>query len=420
MQTIYKIIYNLLLPVLFSIFKIIGFFNKKVRDTIKARKNLMKSLRQQAKSLDKEKKIIWVHSASMGEFEQAKPLIEKLYHEGKHNIVVTFFSPSGYENQKNYKFAHLITYLPFDFLWSAKKFVSILKPDYAIITRYDLWPNILWELKKSQTQIYLIDATMKDSSPRLYPIVRNFHKYIFNQFNKIFAISEKDKRNLLKFGIKDEILEVVGDTRYDRVYQKSREFINKSLLDEKIIYNKNIMVFGSSWNDDQKNYLESLLKLHKEDDKLLSIIVPHEPTKEHISEITEKIDISYIFYSNISNYKDEKIIIVDCIGLLLALYKYAKVAFVGGSFKQGIHNVLEPAVYGIPVLYGPVIENSQEAKLLVKEGAGFVFNNNDEFYSLVKGLLYNQDKLNEIRKISQLIFENNIGATEKIYSMVKS
>ncbi len=420
MQPIYKIIYNLLLPLLFSIFKIIGLFNKKVRNTIEARKDLMKNFREQTKSLEKGKKIIWVHSASMGEFEQAKPLIEKLYLDGKYNIVVTFFSPSGYENQKNYKFAHLITYLPFDFLWSAKKFVSILRPDFSIITRYDLWPNLLWELRKKQTQIYLIDATMKDSSPRLFPVARNFHKYIFNQFNKIFAISKKDKRNLLKFGIKEEIIEVVGDTRYDRVYQKSREFVNKSLLDEKIVTNKNVMVFGSSWNDDQNNYLESLLKLHREDEKLLSIIVPHEPTKEHIDEIIEKIDLSYILYSNISNYKDEKIIIVDSIGLLLALYKYAKIAFVGGSFKQGIHNVLEPAVYGIPVLYGPVIENSQEAKLLVKEGVGFVFNNNDKFYSLVKELLYDQNRLNEIKKFSQSIFEKNIGATDKIYNMIVS
>lgn len=420
MQLIWKIVYNLLLPFIYLVFNILRFFNKKIDKTIKARKDLLENLSKDVIKLKSNKKIVWIHSPSMGEFEQAKPLIEKLYQAGEFNIVVTFFSPSGYENQKNYKLADIITYIPFDFLWKIKKFLSILKPDFAIFTRYDIWPNTLWELKKNSVQVFLIDATLKDKSPRLMPIVKNFHKYLFNQFDKIFAISENDKKNLLKFDIKNDVIDVVGDTRYDRVYIKSKEQVDKQLLNNEIVNNNNVIVFGSSWYDDQKNYLEGLLKLHKEDENLLSIIVPHEPTDEHIKEITDKLDISYISYSQIDKYNGEKIIIVDCIGILLSLYKYAKLAFVGGSFKQGIHNVLEPAVYGIPVIYGPKIDNSQEAKLLVKEEIGFIFESNDEFYNLVKSLLYDKNKLENIKNKAQILFEKNIGATETIFSKIKS
>lgn len=420
MQLIWKIIYNLLLPFVFIVFNILRVFNKKIDKTIKARKNLLENLKKDIAKLNPNKKIVWIHSPSMGEFEQAKPLIEKLHQEGEFNIVVTFFSPSGYENQKNYKLANIITYIPFDFLWNIKKFLSILKPDFAIFTRYDIWPNTLWELKKNSVKVFLIDATLKDNSPRLMPVVKNFHKYLFNQFDKIFAISENDKKNLLKFDLKNDVIDVVGDTRYDRVYIKSKEQVDKQLLKNEIVENKSVIVFGSSWYDDQKNYLEALQNLHKEDNNMLSIIVPHEPTEEHIKEITEKLDSSHILYSQIDKYKGEKIIIVDCIGILLSLYKYAKLAFVGGSFKQGIHNVLEPAVYGIPVLYGPKIDNSQEAKLLVKEEIGFVFENNDDFYKLVKTLLYDKNKLENIKNKAQILFEKNIGATEAIFSKIKS
>lgn len=416
MEILWKIIYNIFTPLLFLVFKFIGIFNSKIRYTLKVRKNLFKVLEDKLLKIDASKPTIWFHSSSMGEFEQTKPLLEKYYSSNEYNIVVTFFSPSGYENQKNYQFAHVISYLPLDFYCLSKKFVEKIKPSKVFFTRYDLWPNLLWILQKKNVKTYFIDATLKDSSLRLLPIIKSFHISIFKVFDMIFTISENDKKNILKFEVDTNKIIVAGDTRYDRVYNKSLDAKNTKLLDDKVINNKKIIIFGSSWLADQNHYLEGLKKLLNEEENLLAIIVPHEPTKEHIKEITEKLDHKYILYSNISEYIDERIIIIDKIGLLLTLYQYANIAFVGGSFEQGIHNVLEPAVYKIPVIYGPKIENSQEAKLLIKEGVGFIFNNNEEFYFLVKDLLDDNDKREQILEKLKEIFSANIGAAERIFN----
>lgn len=417
MKIIWKIFYNyLVLPVLYTLLRFAGLFNNKIRTGINGRKRVYENLILSATSLDKTKKLVWFHSSSLGEFEQAKPIIEKLRKEKDVNILITFFSPSGYENSKKYPYANIISYIPFDTINNAKKFITITNPSLSIIMRYDLWPNMINELHKNNIPIYLVDATLRSTSPRKYPFIKSFHKNLFSQLTRILTVSENDAKEFKSFGFNHEKIKAVGDTRFDRVFQRSNLAREKKLLKNELLKDKKVFVAGSTWEQDEEIIFPAFLKLSEVEQNILMIIAPHEPTLLHLEKIENEFSgkINTIRFSHLNNYNGEKIIIVDSIGILLTLYTYAQVAFVGGSFKQNIHNVLEAAVYGIPVLFGPKIDNSQEAKKLLELGGGILINNKREAYKNLR-LLFNDDILrNKLGKISNDYVKSNIGATDKI------
>nr|HPN39261.1 glycosyltransferase N-terminal domain-containing protein [Melioribacteraceae bacterium] len=374
MNLLSSLIYNyFVLPLLFLAFHVIRIFNKKVDSAIKDRKTLFNRLLLEIEKINKTKKNIWFHSSSMGEFEQAKPIIEKLKSSENVNIIVTFFSPSGYNNSLKYSFADVISYIPFDTKHNIKNFIDIIKPNIAVFMRYDIWPNTIWELKERGIPSFIVDATMRENSNRKIIGANKFHKGLFSAFDKILTVSEEDKKNFADFSINDAKIKAVGDTRFDRVYGKSLQAKNKNILRDDIIKDKKVIVLGSSWESDEEVILPAIVKLCKYIKNILVIVVPHEPTVEHL-EWTEhylKNELKTIRFSYLNNYQNEQVIIIDSIGILLTLYYYADIAYVGGSFKQGIHNVLEPAVYGIPVVFGPKIQTSQEARHLVNINGGF-------------------------------------------------
>ncbi len=356
MKQIWSFFYNILIvPTLFVFVRLIGIFNSKVRRGIVGRRRIFEELILNAAALDKSKKLVWFHSSSLGEFEQAKPVIEELKKDSSINILVTFFSPSGLENSKKYPYADLVSYLPFDTKANAKKFITIARPDLAIIMRYDIWPNHIWSMKKEGVTSYLIDATMKPGSPRKFPIIKNFHKILFKDVSKILTVSQIDSKGFKSFDCTDNQLMVVGDTRFDRVYQRSLLAKNRNLIKDEVLKDKKILVAGSTWGLDEDVIIPAFIKLAKFDPDVLLIIAPHEPTLVHLDRIENEFSrqLKTIRFSHLNNYKDERVIIVDSIGILLTLYTYADAAFIGGSFKQNIHNVLEAAVYGVPVLFGP-------------------------------------------------------------------
>jgi len=423
MKKLWYLIYDMLFyPVFQVLILIASLLNKKIKRGLKARKKIISNLIIEFTDLDKTKPLIWVHSSSMGEFEQAKPIIEKLKKEYSINILVTFFSPSGYENSLKYKFADIISYLPLDKTFDLQKFTNITNPKVVILMRYDVWPNMIKVLSDNKIPILLVDATMRSNSKRRIPIIKQFNKIIFNQLKTILTISEEDKNNFLNFDLDKPIIKSVGDTRFDRVYQKSIEASSKNIINTDIIKDKKVIILGSSWEADENVVLPALLKLIKYDSNVLIIIVPHEPTISKIDnlEATFYKKTNTIRFSHLNNYKDERVIIVDSIGILLSLYYYADIAYVGGSFKQGIHNVLEPAVYGIPVIYGPKIENSQEAKKMITINAGFVVHNKKEAYKIFRELTQNETKRKEYGENSKKYVLSNIGATEKIIQEVKT
>lgn len=416
MKTVWFYLYNLIaLPLLKLLIYFLSIFDKKVREGIKGRKRLYEDLIINLTGLDRSKKIIWFHSSSMGEFEQAKPIIEQIKRNIEVNVLVTFFSPSGYKNSLKYPYADIISYLPYDSVGNAKRFVSLVRPSAVLFMRYDFWPNIIWTLSRYKIPSFIVDATMSKKSKRKWPIAKQFHSSLFNNFLKILTISEKDRLSFKDYNISDEKLAVVGDTRFDRVHQKSLDAKRKNLFREQIIKDKKILVLGSTWEADEEVILPAIKKIFEYTDDVLVVIAPHEPTSKRLEELEYALrDVKNIRFSYKNDYSDEKIILVDSIGILLTLYYYADVAYVGGSFKQGMHNVLEPAVYGIPVVFGPKNKNSQEAQKMIELGCGLEIQNKNEAYKIFRDLLSNEEKRKKIGKISYDYVQNNIGATEKI------
>ena len=222
MKKFWSVVYNILfLPLFYLLLRIAGIFNQKINRGIAGRQNLFDELIAGNNLLNRTGKLIWFHSASLGEFEQAKPIIEKLKNEKKENIIVTFFSPSGYENSRKYPHADIISYLPFDTKKNAEKFISIIKPDLFVMMRYDIWPNLVWKLKEMNIPAFIVDATMRENSNRSLPLLRSFHKSLYKDISKILTVSNSDAEAFKLFNIENDVVSVVGDTRFDRVYQKS-------------------------------------------------------------------------------------------------------------------------------------------------------------------------------------------------------
>ena len=421
MKFIFYIFYNyLLLPILYAALRIAGFFNKKIRTGIIGRKRVYEELILNATSINKSKKLIWFHSSSLGEFEQAKPIIEQLKKEKDVNVLITFFSPSGYENSKKYPYADLISYIPFDTKSNADKFISITNPSLVIIMRYDVWPNIITSLSKRNIPIYLVDATLRHDSPRKYPLLKSFHKILFGYLTNILTVSESDAKEFKSFSLDENKVKAIGDTRFDRVYQRSLLAKDKKLINDNILIHKNIFVAGSTWEQDEEVIFPAFIKLSSLDKNIIMIVAPHEPTLLHLDEIENEFAgrLKTIRFSHLNNYSDEQVIIVDSIGILLMLYTYADVAYVGGSFKQNIHNVLEAAVYGNPVLFGPKIQNSQEAKKLADIGGGMIVNNKRQAYRNLRKLFLDDVLRNKMGSISASYVQSSIGATQKILDAI--
>jgi 3-deoxy-D-manno-octulosonic-acid transferase len=422
MKKIWFLFYNgIIIPPLYIAVRIAGLFNNKVRRGIKGRRRIFEELILNSSGTNKLNKLIWFHSSSLGEFEQAKPIIEELKKTKGINILVTFFSPSGYENSKKYPFADLVSYLPFDTKSNADRFIQIVKPNLAVIMRYDIWPNHIWSMRKFNIPCFLVDATMKENSKRKLPIVKSFHKYLFRDVSKILTVSQSDVEGFKGFGCTNKQIKAVGDTRFDRVYQRSLVARSHNLIKEDIFKGKKVLVAGSSWESDEDVILPAFSKLAQHDKDVILIIAPHEPTVVHLEKIENEYagDLETIRFSFLNDYKNEQVIIIDSIGILLTLYTYADVAYIGGGFKQNIHNVLEAAVYGIPVVFGPKYDNSQEAKELLKLGGGIEIRNKREAYKNFRTLFTDDTMRKGMGTVAFNYVQNNLGATGKIIQEIK-
>ncbi|TSA25593.1 MAG: 3-deoxy-D-manno-octulosonic acid transferase [Ignavibacteriales bacterium] len=417
MKNIWYLFYNgIVIPFVKLFLFTAQFFNKKIKIGIKGRKKLFENLIIDLAGIDRGKKMIWFHSSSMGEFEQAKPIIEKLRAEKKINVIVTFFSPSGYNNSLKYPHADIIAYFPYDTPIMTSRFLNLVRPNLAVFMRYDIWPNMIWQLKKKKIPSFIVDATMRSKTSRKWIISKSFHKALYSYVTRILAVSNSDEENFKEFNINGDKIKAVGDTRFDRVYQKSLQAKEKKLFKDRFFDGKKIFVLGSSWESDEEVMLPALIKLMEVNPEIITIIVPHEPTELHLESAEHNFigKFDSIRFSYLNNYKGERVIIIDSIGILFTLYTYAHAAYVGGSFKQGIHNVLEPAVYGIPILFGPKYENSQEAVKLAEIGGGIVVRNKREAYKNLRKIFTDEKLRLSLGKICADYVEKNIGATSKI------
>ncbi|MBI4534819.1 MAG: 3-deoxy-D-manno-octulosonic acid transferase [Ignavibacteriae bacterium] len=416
MKAFWEIIYSYsVIPALWVLLHLFGLFNRKARRGIDGRRNLFDAFSSQVAQL-KPGKRIWFHASSLGEFEQAKPIIAELKRRHPEiRIITTFFSPSGFEHSKKYHLADVISYLPFDTRKHARRFIDILSPDAAVLVRYDVWPNHIWELQRRGIPILIANATMRDRTNRLLPLIKSFHRYVYNAIDDILTVSESDANAFRRFALTHTRIEPIGDTRYDQVSLRSAEARKRHIVPEHILEKKRILVVGSSWPEDEEVIVPAVVRLQEVVENLLLIIVPHEPTVEHIENLEEELygKTSYIRFSALNEYCGERVVIVDSIGILLTLYASAHVAYVGGSFRQGIHNVLEAAVYGVPVLFGPRHRNSQEPLMLVERGGAFVVEESQSLYRTLLNLLTDESARRSAGDRAAKFVQANVGATDR-------
>ncbi|MCF6365436.1 MAG: 3-deoxy-D-manno-octulosonic acid transferase [Bacteroidales bacterium] len=385
--------------------KVASVFNKKA----KLRNNGIKSTFKTIENFN-PKKIIWVHCASLGEFEQGRPLIEKIKKEKpEYQIALSFFSPSGYEVRKNYKYADIVFYLPDDSKKNAKKLIQLLKPELAFFIKYEFWYQYLSELNKNNIPVYLVSGIFRKNQIFFKPY-GGFYRKILHNFKCLFVQNELSKQLLKSIDITD--VKVTGDTRFDRVFELSKNR-NEIEIIEKFKENSFVLIAGSTWKPDD----EIIIKFFNQNKPGIKLILaPHEIKSENISRIIRMFDYRVLKYSeaNLQNISEANILLIDNIGLLSSLYYYADISYIGGGFGKGIHNTLEAAVFGMPIIFGPKYGKFDEAKELIKQNAAFSIRNYQEFSEITDKLVIDSELRAKSGTSAKLFVTNNIGAAEKI------
>ncbi len=402
-----------------------AFSNKKAKQWVDGRKDIFSRLKQ---SGIKGEAIIWVHCASLGEFEQGRPVVEKLkevYPE--HKILITFFSPSGYEVRKNYKEADYIFYLPLDTPKNARNFLNIVRPQMALFVKYEFWYNYINELHRQKIPLIHISVNFRSSQIFFKPWGQWFRKQLM-KITWIFVQNEKSLDLLDR--IKIHHADVSGDTRFDRVADLPGEKMDSITLDS-FRNNSLTLIGGSTWKPGEKMICSFLKKNHE---TIKIILAPHLVDDGHIKEIVSLFEkYNPVLFSKIKQYDDNNIIpkeikdklilsrvmIIDTIGLLSHIYRYGDIAYIGGGFGVGIHNVLEAAIYELPVIFGPNHRKFNEAIAIKELGSGFSVNNEQEFIDIAKRLITDETFRKESGINANTFVKKNSGATHLIINKVK-
>lgn len=422
-------IYNFIVQLASQLLKLVAVFSPKIKLFVAGRKSVFQTLTAKIIPSDKT---IWFHAASLGEYEQGIPVIEKTKaHFPNHKIVISFFSPSGFEVRKNNSLADATVYLPLDTKANAKKFINALHPEMVFFIKYEFWPNYLNELHKQQIPTYLISGIFRENQA-FFKWYGGFYRKALQTFDYFFVQNESSKNLIQKLGFTN--VKISGDTRFDRVVSilerdNSLDFI-KEFKD-----NKTTVVIGSSWPKDE----ELLINFINQTDKNVKfIIAPHNIKQEQISNLKSQISkktLLFSEYNDVRTNRDEnnvrtgrylslreyEIFIIDTIGILTKIYSYADMAYVGGGFgNPGVHNILEPATFGIPIIIGPNYSHFAEATALVNLGGCISISNQKELDETFDLLLQNEDERHEKGHICHSFVQMNKGATESIINHIQT
>jgi 3-deoxy-D-manno-octulosonic-acid transferase len=414
-------LYNLIIILASQIVKLVALFSPKVKLFVDGRKEVFSILQSK---LNPNDKTIWFHAASLGEYEQGLPVIEKIkIHYPNHKIVITFFSPSGYEVRKNNTVADATVYLPLDTKSNAQKFIKTVNPELVFFIKYEYWPNYLNELKKQNIKTYLISGIFREKQA-FFKWYGGFYRNALKTFDYFFVQNESSKNLIQSIGFNN--VKISGDTRFDRVVSilerdNSLDFI------EQFKDNKTTIVIGSSWPKDE-NLLVNYINNAAGDIKF--IIAPHNIKSEQIANLKSQITKTTILFSE----KDEmlkqvqhdkleefQVFIIDTIGILTKIYSYADIAYVGGGFgNPGVHNILEPATFGVPIVIGPNYSHFAEATALVHQEGCVSISNQNELNEAFDNLIFNEDIRNEKGHICSTFVQMNKGATDVILKHIEN
>jgi 3-deoxy-D-manno-octulosonic-acid transferase len=406
-----KFLYNFLIFIVSLLLPIIGLFNKKIKLFVNGRKETFSKI-----SSLKNQKTIWLHVASLGEFEQARPIIEEIKKKySKYKILVTFFSPSGYEIRKNYNLADVVCYLPLDSKSNARKFIQEVNPTFAVFIKYEFWPNLLNQLKRKEIPTILVSGILREKQ-LFFKSYGGFMRKSLNAFHHFF-VQDSNSKELLN-SISLENVTVAGDTRFDRV-SKILEQDNSLDFIKEFKNNQYTIVAGSTWQEDEELLVNYINNNAFENEKL--IIAPHNINSDAILELQKSINKKTVLFSakTDKDLKEYQVFIIDTIGILTKIYTAADVAYVGGGLKTGLHNILEPATFGIPVVIGNKYDKFKEAIDLVKIGGCISIKNQEEFTKAFNQLKNDKSSRNLTGIINKKYIQDNLGATELIMNYLK-
>jgi len=417
MQTAWKALYNTVaVPTLYTGFQALAFFNPKVRQGLLGRQSVFESLTEQlaiARSFDRT---AWFHFTSVGEFEQAKPLIDHVYPQTR--IVLTYFSPSVAANAYRYPLADTAIYLPLDSRQNAHRLFDLIQPSILIFSKFDIWPNLVWEAKRRKITVALIAGTLQPNSKRLQPVASAFFRSVHQEIDLHCVISEQDAVRFKQLCPPAARIEVTGDTRFDRVYNQALVVPeDEAFLPGQSTLSAPVVVAGSTYTEEEVILIESLNQMTTVSPHL--IIVPHEPTPVHVQQLMERLrksGLTYVKYSELveeSNLSQVRVIIIDTIGILAKLYRMADVTFVGGSFHGSVHNVMEPAAMEKPILFGPTIDNAHEAHQLVQCGGAEIVDSANQLVDVLGRWLVSPQQRQQVARSALRVIQDNLGATER-------
>jgi 3-deoxy-D-manno-octulosonic-acid transferase len=407
--------YNIFLLLFKAGIRIAVFFSAKAKSWVEGRKNIFEKLEA---TITGDDKVIWIHCASLGEFEQGRPLLEKLRsrYQG-YKLLLTFFSPSGYEIKKDYKDVDWVFYLPMDGVLNAKHFLKIVNPSLVIFVKYEFWYYYLKGVKQRNIPLLLVSALFRKDSG-YFKWYNGLQRKMLFFFRHLFVQTEGSKKMLASIGITDNC-SVSGDTRFDRVIEIAENSAGIPVI-EQFTANRKTIVAGSTWPEDEEVLQKTMQAIS--DPLLQLIIAPHEINTEHISQL-QKLFPGALLYSQLQHSNPERptsnILIIDNIGMLSRLYKYAYITYIGGGFGKGIHNTLEAAVYGKPVLFGPVYHKFNEAMDLISTGGAISVNNTGDCITAIQKLLQDETVYAGSSGSARKYVYANKGATEKIMKFIQ-
>jgi 3-deoxy-D-manno-octulosonic-acid transferase len=415
------LLYNLFLILYRTSIRLLSLVNDKAKRWIAGRKDILQTIKT---TLPHDVERIWVHCASVGEFEQARPLIERLKAENATaKIILTFFSPSGYELRKDYEYADYVFYLPLDGRKRSARFIKMINPSLAIFVKYEFWYYYICNLERSNTPLVLISGAFREDQP-FFKWYGGLFRDMLRKFSFFFLQDEASKKLLNDIGINNAI--VTGDTRYDRVWEIAQQAKRFPLIESWKGRSK-LLIAGSTWPDDER-LLKECISVLPDDWKI--VVAPHEIDAKHLKEIEHLFGSDAVFYSRITNADtpkgislagDCRLVVIDNIGMLSSLFRYCDIAYIGGGFqKGGIHNTLEPAVFGLPIVFGPVYEKFVEAKALVQKGFAFPIQNVEECQGVLSELINDEKKRDDKAEALQEFVRSQVGATGKILDLLTS
>jgi 3-deoxy-D-manno-octulosonic-acid transferase len=406
------LLYSIGIRFYYLLILIFSVFNKKAKLWVVGRRNWLSNLKS---AISPNYPVAWFHCASLGEFEQGRPLIEayRESHPG-HRILLTFFSPSGYEVRKNYAGADYVCYLPLDTARNAKRFLAAVKPSIAIFVKYEFWYHHLIQLKKSNVPMYVVSAIFRPKQI-FFKWYGSWYRRVLVGFNHIFVQNTASVTLLQSIGISHST--AAGDTRFDRVYATAQKAEKIAVLEE-FCKGHRVLVAGSTWPKDEE-LIFNFLKTTPPEVKL--VIAPHEIDKPRIDRLIEQTGLLCERFTHIgkSSLTQARVLVIDTIGVLSSAYSYANIAYVGGGFGAGIHNTLEPATFGVPILFGPNYNKFREARELIEIGAGTSIATPAELSEQLNILLSSPNEMISRGRAAREYIEENIGATDRILSELK-